>query len=286
MSYLDSSRRLVLRVTLAAALAAATSAGADTLENVQSLRASVCRGAAARARALHQDSRLDTAARHWAQGQQASAAIERTTYRADASALLHVSGPASALAPAQRATSCRTLSRPELRDVGSYRRGTQTWIILAAPYAAVSPAQQPEVAARTLELVNSARSHPRRCGGREFAAAPPLRRSAQLERIAMAQAQDMADYGYFDHLDRGGRTPAQRVRAGGYLENLVGENIAYGPGGAAEVVAGWLTSPGHCENLMTAGFREMGIGFAPGRSASRPGLYWVQLLARPAAPPR
>lgn len=284
MSYAIISHRLALRIMIGVALAAATAAGADTIYNVQSLRASVCRTGSAHAPALHENTRLDAAARYWAQGLDATAAVERSSYRAEATALLHISGPAAALAPAQRDSSCQTLSRPELRDVGSYRRGVQTWIVLAAPYAAVSPAQQPEVAARTLELVNAARSHPRRCGRRDFDTAPPLRHSAQLDRVAIAQARDMADYGYFDHVDRHGRTPAQRVRAGGYTETLVGENIAYGPGSAAEVVAGWLASPGHCGNLMTGGFREMGLGFAPGRSDNRPGLYWVQLLARPAAP--
>ena len=60
----------------------------------------------------------------------------------------------------------------------------------------------------------------------------------------------------------------------------MGENIAYGPKSAEEVVQGWLSSPGHCENIMDPRFAEMGIAYAPGR-ASRRGLYWVQVLADP-----
>jgi uncharacterized protein YkwD len=63
----------------------------------------------------------------------------------------------------------------------------------------------------------------------------------------------------------------------------VGENIAYGPANAEEVVQGWLASAGHCENLMGERFAEMGLGYAAGRSAARHGLYWVQLLAEPSA---
>ena len=66
----------------------------------------------------------------------------------------------------------------------------------------------------------------------------------------------------------------------GYQEKLVGENIAYGPKTAEEVVQGWLDSPGHCENIMDPRFAEMGIAFAAGR-ASRRGLFWVQLLVAP-----
>jgi uncharacterized protein YkwD len=62
----------------------------------------------------------------------------------------------------------------------------------------------------------------------------------------------------------------------------VGENIAYGPKSADEVVQGWLDSPGHCENIMDPRFAEMGIAYAMGRS-SRRGLFWVQLLVAPKA---
>ncbi len=90
----------------------------------------------------------------------------------------------------------------------------------------------------------------------------------------------MAEHNYFEHEDLAGRSPADRVRAVGYPEKLVGENIAYGPKTVDEVVQGWLDSPGHCENIMDPRFAEMGIAAAPGRS-SRRGLYWVQLLVTP-----
>jgi hypothetical protein len=56
-------------------------------------------------------------------------------------------------------------------------------------------------------------------------------------------------------------------------EKLVGENIAYGPKSADEVVQGWLDSPGHCENIMDPRFAEMGIAYAAG-------LMGLQLLLR------
>ena len=70
------------------------------------------------------------------------------------------------------------------------------------------------------------------------------------------------------------------MRASGYRETLVGENIAYGPKSADEVVRGWLDSPGHCENIMDVRFSEVGIAYAAG-SGSKPGLYWVQVFAAP-----
>ena len=79
--------------------------------------------------------------------------------------------------------------------------------------------------------------------------------------------------------------PADRVRAAGYLKQLVGENIAYGPVTAKEAVQGWLASRDHCENLMDPRFTEIGIALAPG-SAGRHGLFWVQVLAAPLSSPR
>ena len=90
----------------------------------------------------------------------------------------------------------------------------------------------------------------------------------------------MAAHDYFEHQDLTGRSPAQRVRAAGYGEKLVGENIAYGPKSIDEAVQGWLDSPDHCENIMDPRFSEMAVAFAPGQ-LSRRGLYWVQLLAAP-----
>jgi len=91
----------------------------------------------------------------------------------------------------------------------------------------------------------------------------------------------MARHDYFEHVDLKGDSPADRVRARGYHEKLVGENIAYGPASADEVVAGWLHSPGHCENIMDPRFVEMGLAYAPGQR-DMPGLYWDQVLATPA----
>jgi uncharacterized protein YkwD len=104
--------------------------------------------------------------------------------------------------------------------------------------------------------------------------------SDALAGVALEHASDMAVHNYFEHVDLTGHSPADRVRAAGYHEKLVGENIAYGPTSTDEVVKGWLESPGHCENIMDPRFAEMGIAFAPGQ-ASKHGLYWVQVLADP-----
>ena len=134
------------------------------------------------------------------------------------------------------------------------------------------------IRARVVELVNAARARPRRCGAERFAAASPLRVSRKLNDAATAHARDMAKRKYFEHEGRDGSQPRDRVRRAGYRSRLTGENIAFGPVSAEEVVAGWLASPGHCENIMDPRFQDIGVGVAVGRKRGQ--IYWVQNFGR------
>jgi uncharacterized protein YkwD len=132
---------------------------------------------------------------------------------------------------------------------------------------------------RVLVLVNEVRAGGYRCGRRQFPPVQPLVRSDLLGRAAQQHAGDMARLGYFGHRAPDGSEPRDRVRRVGYRSRLTGENIAFGPESAEEVVRGWLQSPGHCENIMDSRFEEIGVGFATG---SRPGhIYWVQNFGSP-----
>jgi uncharacterized protein YkwD len=152
------------------------------------------------------------------------------------------------------------------------------------PKSALSPI----LATRAVQLVNNVRARGTRCGGEVFGPAPPVTLSGTLSGVALGHASDMAEHNYLEHEDRQGKSPSDRVRASGYPEKLVGENIAYGPKTVDEVVQGWLDSPGHCENIMDPRFAEMGVGYAVSRDAKH-AMYWVQVLAEPrnlAASPR
>src|SRR5262249_2498105 len=138
------------------------------------------------------------------------------------------------------------------------------------------------LSARALELINGVRARGARCGTHSFAPVPPVSLSDTLADVALGHAVDMARNNYFEHEDLSGHSPADRVRASGYHETLVGENIAYGPKTLEEVVQGWLDSPGHCENIMDGRFAQMGIAYASGTNIKH-GLYWVQVLAAPKA---
>lgn len=125
-----------------------------------------------------------------------------------------------------------------------------------------------------LQLVNAARAKGCQCGDAWMPPVSPLSWNTLLELAAARHSKDMADRKYFSHNSPGGATPSQRIAAAGYDYNWWGENIASGPQTEAEVVNGWLSSPGHCKNLMSPHFREMGVG----RTAD----LWTQVFAAPA----
>ena len=214
------------------------------------------------------------------------------------------SGTAPTPAPAPRRDSAAAIATPapDARAVPAPRSGipTPATVPTPAPRSAQVPAAasapvpapaptftpvpksalSPILATRALQLVNNVRSRGTHCGKELFGPAPPVALSETLSSVALGHASDMAQNNYFEHEDSQGKSPADRVRATGYKEKLVGENIAYGPKSVDEVVQGWLDSPGHCENIMDPRFAEMGLGYAKNQ-ASKPVLYWVQVLAAP-----
>ncbi|WP_298714200.1 CAP domain-containing protein [Chitinophaga sp.] len=125
-----------------------------------------------------------------------------------------------------------------------------------------------------LQLVNNARAKGCQCGDTWMPPVSPVTWNVLLELAAVKHSKDMLDRKYFSHNSPGGATPSQRITAEGYNYNWWGENIATGPQSEADVVNGWLNSPGHCKNLMSANFREMGVG--------RTGNLWTQVFAAPA----
>jgi uncharacterized protein YkwD len=273
---------------------------ADPVSALQLLRVSGCAGVLPALQPLQHNVRLDRAAALWSAGGSLSTAAERSGYEAGSAVGLRLRGPDDAIMRTLRRTRCRAVALQSLRDIGVYRNGAQYWVVIASagttapertaaaetaapaqPQLLAVAAQTSKVASRVLEEVNTVRARGTRCGDRSFAPAPPLQLSSTLYSAASEHVVDMARHDYFEHVDLSGHSPADRVRATGYRYKLVGENIAYGPASADEVVAGWLHSPGHCENIMDPRFVEMGLAYAPGQGTRR-GLYWDQELAAPA----
>jgi uncharacterized protein YkwD len=105
----------------------------------------------------------------------------------------------------------------------------------------------------------------------------PLRVSAGLTAAAREHSLDMAREGYFGHETLGGLSVGDRISryypSAGSRYWSVGENLAWASPdlGATRAMRLWLGSPMHRENLLTAEWREIGIGTV--HVASAPGIF-------------
>jgi uncharacterized protein YkwD len=111
---------------------------------------------------------------------------------------------------------------------------------------------QPSVDQQVLDLVNQQRQQ-------HGCAALVL--SAQLSAAANAHSQDMAVHDLFSHTGADGSTMVSRAEAAGYSYSMLAENLAAGASTAAEVMDGWMNSPGHRANILNCDLHELGVGF-------------------------
>ena len=133
--------------------------------------------------------------------------------------------------------------------------------------------------AELVATLNTARSQSRQCGATRFPAVAPLSWNGTLAVAAGGHSADMAKRNLFSHTGSDGRDVGQRVSDAGYGWTSVAENIAGGPSSVAAVMAGWLSSPGHCANIMGGSFAD--IGFAcVAQDGTRYTHYWTLVLAR------
>jgi uncharacterized protein YkwD len=116
---------------------------------------------------------------------------------------------------------------------------------------------------------------------RKAAGLRALTGDARLARAARAHAADMDRRNYFEHVSPGGASFDDRVSARGYRWSTVGENIAAGQTTPRAVVRAWIRSKGHCQNIMSRAYTEIGVGTATGGPSPYGGPTWVQDFARP-----
>ena len=140
---------------------------------------------------------------------------------------------------------------PSLGDVP-----TSMYCAAAAQWDATAAGHEGEV----LRLVNLRRQAGASCGGVAYAATRPLTAAPALRCAARLHARDMVVRGYFSHTSQNGDTFSKRITAAGYVWRTVGENIASGYPSPQAVVDGWMTSSGHCKNIMNPAFTELGVG--------------------------
>lgn len=164
--------------------------------------------------------------------------------------------PTATRMPSQTATSAPTAA---IAPPTATQAPSQTATKVVATSTTVSSGSGCEVAgngsfeSQVVALINQERS----ANG-----LPALKANSKLTGAARGHSQDMACNGFFNHVSPSSGDPSDRIWDAGYSFSWMGENIAAGYGSAAETVEGWMNSPGHRANILSANFTEIGIGYA------------------------
>jgi uncharacterized protein YkwD len=165
------------------------------------------------------------------------------------------------------------------------RRFVLVTIVTAAActHTSTRPAERAAPAPARVEAKSNAAGEEivaRTNGERQKLGLPALTRNAALMSAAQLQANQMAALNKMAH-DLPGATfpsPDDRLDAVGYRMSASGENVAEGYPSPTAVVAGWMTSPGHRENIVSTKFTEMGAGVATAKNGRK---FYAQVFGHP-----
>lgn len=100
----------------------------------------------------------------------------------------------------------------------------------------------------------------------------PLRLDETANEAAYEHAWDMDLRDFFDHVNPDGEHPVDRLARHGIERTWVGENLARGHATPEDVVAAWMDSPVHRENLLYPWWTHVGIAV---HTAPTGGPWWA-----------
>lgn len=108
-----------------------------------------------------------------------------------------------------------------------------------------------------------------------------------LASAAQAKANDMVNRNYWSHVTPDGQQPWVFITNAGYQYASAGENLAYGFMSSSDTVTGWMNSPSHRANLLSATYTEVGFGIAnsPDFVGNGQQTVVVAMYAKPLAAP-
>ncbi len=133
---------------------------------------------------------------------------------------------------------------------------------------------------KMLRLINRARRSSRNCGYKIFTPADQVTWNPTLARAALNHCVDMATKDFVTHKGSDGEEVSYRADEVGYSWITVGENISAGRENSEEVVAAWLLSPHHCENIMRQNFTEIGAACFHNKDTKYK-TYWTVVFGSP-----
>ena len=105
-----------------------------------------------------------------------------------------------------------------------------------------------------------------------------------LNKAAEQKLKDMFDKQYFEHVSPEGNGPGYLAEQANYNYIVVGENLALGNfKNDADLVAAWMASQGHKENILSERFTEIGVAVGQGIYNGTKTWLAVQEFGKPAS---
>lgn len=92
----------------------------------------------------------------------------------------------------------------------------------------------------------------------------PLVENSALDSAATSKAANMFSENYWAHFSPSGKKPWDFISASGYRFTFAGENLAKNFEKPEDVVAAWVNSPTHRENLLNPKYSDIGIAVEDG----------------------
>ena len=102
----------------------------------------------------------------------------------------------------------------------------------------------------------------------------PVTATTELNQAAAIRAQEIVSL--FDHTRPDGTSCFTVLSQCNVPYMTAGENIAAGQTSPTAVETAWMNSPGHRQNILTAGYTHIGVGYYETAGGYR--YYWVQLF--------
>jgi Uncharacterized protein with SCP/PR1 domains len=103
-----------------------------------------------------------------------------------------------------------------------------------------------------------------------------LQSSEQISTIADLRARESSEL--FSHTRPSGSICATALTENGLDYLAFGENLAYGYKNPTDLVAGWMNSPSHMQNILSNDFAYTGVGYFTDKNGR---LYCAQLFYTP-----
>lgn len=106
----------------------------------------------------------------------------------------------------------------------------------------------------------------------------------KLSSAANLKAQDMFSKNYWAHFAPDGTSPWYFIKTAGYDYVYAGENLAKGFTTSSDVVAAWMNSPTHRDNILSGNYQNIGFAVVEGTISGEDTVLVVELFGSSQVP--